>query len=164
MKINLIVAVSENGIIGANNSLVWHLKDDLKRFQSLTNGRPIIMGRKTYESIGKPLPNRINIIVTSNEDYVANDCIICPSLSEAIDIAKGIDSFNDTFIIGGSQIYKQALDQNIVDKVYLTRVHATVEGDTSFSYDFSNWKIESQERIEANEKNHFSFTFYSYIK
>ncbi len=128
-KISLIAAMSkEKRALGFQNKLLFRISDDLKRFKNLTSGHPIIMGRKTFESIGRPLPNRTNIIVTRNADFKAEGCIVTTSLEEAIKKAGEID--NEIFVIGGGEIYKQALP--ITDKLYLTIVESDAEGDVFF--------------------------------
>ncbi|HIA35922.1 MAG TPA: dihydrofolate reductase, partial [Flavobacteriales bacterium] len=115
---SILVAVSENGVIGKDNNLVWHLPVDLKFFKEKTSGHHIIMGRKTHESVGRPLPNRVNIVISRSADYTADGCIVVQSLKEAIDTV--VDD-SEAFICGGAEIYKQALD--VADRMYLTRVH-----------------------------------------
>ncbi|HSI91251.1 MAG TPA: dihydrofolate reductase, partial [Adhaeribacter sp.] len=126
--IALVVAMAENRVIGKNNQLIWHLPADLKHFKNLTTGHPIIMGRKTFESIGKPLPNRTNIIVTRQEDFSAEGCLVAHSLNEALMMAQQLDS--DIFVIGGAEIYRQAMF--LADTIYLTEVHHSFDGDTFF--------------------------------
>ena len=135
-KISIICALSENRAIGKDNKLLWHISDDLKRFKELTIGHPIIMGRKTFESIGKPLSGRTNIIVTRGSSYKAEGCLVFDSLEKAIDQAKRIDN-EEIFIIGGGQIYNQAID--LADKLYLTLVEGEYEADTYFP-DYSSFK------------------------
>jgi dihydrofolate reductase len=134
--------------IGKNNELLWRISDDLKRFKTLTTGHPIIMGRKNFESIGRPLPHRTNIIVTRNKNYSQEGCTICHSLEEAIDIARTKDS-EEIFIIGGSEIYSQVIEQ--ADKLYLTIVDAEKEADTFFP-DYSSFTKQSfiEEYIDNN--------------
>jgi dihydrofolate reductase len=124
----IIVAIDENNAIGKDNKLLWHIAEDLKHFRSITNGHPVIMGRKTFESIGKALPCRINIIISRNPQFAAEGCIIAPSLEKAINVASGIDE--KQFIIGGASIYQEAL--RIVDTIYLTAVHNTYDADAFF--------------------------------
>jgi dihydrofolate reductase len=135
--ISIIAAVSNNGVIGVDNKLPWDLPEDLKRFKELTTGNVVIMGRKTYESIGKPLPNRINIVITRNKDFFAPDVIVTNSLESAL-LKAGGDK--DIFIIGGGEIYKQSM--NFVDKLYITEVDMGVEGDTTFpTIDKNRWSV-----------------------
>ncbi len=129
-RISAIVAMNkDNRAIGANNGLLWKIPEDLKRFKEFTTGHPIIMGRKTYESIGRALPNRTNIIITRNPDFTAEGCIICKNLIEAINIAKEKD-MQEIFIIGGGEIYKEALP--LTDRIYLTLVDSHADGDVFF--------------------------------
>ena len=126
--ISIIVAHAKNRVIGKANKLLWHISDDLKRFKTLTTGHPIIMGRKTYESIGKPLPNRTNIIVSRNINELSG-CFVYPSLESAIEKVGEIDK-EEIFIIGGGEIYRQALP--LADRLYVTKVDLNIEGDTYF--------------------------------
>ena len=126
--ISIIAAASENNVIGNENKLLWHLPADLKFFKSTTSGHPMIMGRKTFESIGKPLPGRATIIITRQDDYKPDGVIVVHSLKEALKEAEKIDE--EVFIVGGGEIYKQAMF--LVDRIYLTRVFATYNGDTHF--------------------------------
>ncbi len=130
-KVSIIVAHDDQLGIGANNRLLWHIKKDLKRFKKLTLGHPIIMGRKTYQSIAKALPGRTNIIVTRNPRFQAPGCLKVDSLIQAIDLAKTKDS-QEIFIIGGADIYRQALAQNLVDKLYLTHVKGDYQAQVFF--------------------------------
>ncbi|MEN8887051.1 MAG: dihydrofolate reductase [Winogradskyella sp.] len=161
-ELTLIVAAGENNAIGKDNDLIWHLSNDLKRFKALTNGHYIIMGRKTFESFPKPLPNRIHVVITRQANYKAPDgVIVVNSLTDAIDAAK---SDQQPFIIGGGEIYKQALD--LVDKLEITRVHATFENaDTFFpKIDLSKWQEVSKTIHEADEKHAHNFSFITYIR
>ena len=158
-SLTIIVAAGENDAIGKDNQLIWHLSDDLKRFKSLTNGHYIIMGRKTFESFPKPLPNRTHVVITRQEDYkVPQGVIVVNSLADAIDAAKN-DS--QSFIIGGGEIYKQAMQ--LADKIELTRVHHSFEADTFFpSVDSSIWK-ETQNILHAKDDKHdYAFSFLTY--
>ena len=131
-EVNIIVAIGKNREIGKNNHLIWKISDDLKRFKALTTGHPIIMGRKTFESIGKPLPNRTNIIITRNIEYKANGCIICNSLEKAIE--EGFKKDNQIFIIGGQEIYSQAI--KVANRLYLTLIDDKSDADAFFpNYD-----------------------------
>jgi dihydrofolate reductase len=157
MKLSLIVAVAENGVIGHNNQLIWHLPNDLKQFKRLTTGHCIIMGRKTFESIGKPLPNRTSIIISRNLDFQVEGCITANSLENAISEAKKIES-EEAFVIGGAEIYRLALP--IIDKIYLTEVHQTFEGDTFFpEIDKTIWKETHREDFETDEKHKVKYSF-----
>lgn len=160
-EITLIVAVGENDAIGKDNQLIWHLSDDLKRFKELTNGHHIIMGRKTFESFPKPLPNRTHIVISRQDNYqVPSGVILVNNLEDAFDAAK---ADKQPFVIGGGEIYKQAMPY--ADKIELTRVHEDFEADTFFpKIDTTIWK-ESQNRYHAkDEKHQHAFSFITYIR
>jgi dihydrofolate reductase len=159
--LTIIVAAGENDAIGINNKLIWHLSDDLKRFKKLTSGHHIIMGRKTFESFPKPLPNRIHVVITRQENYRApNGVIVVNSLNEAIEVSKSDDQ---PFIIGGGEIYKQAIP--IAEKLEITRVHHNFEADTFFPIiDKTIWKEVSNTFHEKDENHEFSFSFITYIR
>lgn len=154
----MIVAVSDNNVIGKNGQLPWHLKTDLQRFKKLTENHTIIMGKNCFNSIGKPLPNRTNVVVSSNTDLEIPGCIIKPSLQYAADYANS--RYDSTpFIIGGGTLYRQAI--NLVNVLYLTRVHTIIEdGDVFFpELDMSKWDIEHSEDVPADKDNDFDTTF-----
>ncbi|WP_347156452.1 dihydrofolate reductase [Pontibacter chitinilyticus] len=154
--IALVVAVAENNVIGKDNQLIWHLPADLKHFKQITMGHPILMGRKTYESIGKPLPGRTSLIITTQMGYTAADCIVVHTLQEAFEKALELDE--QVYLIGGAEIYKQALPQ--VDTIYLTRLHHQFEGDTYFPELHENeWQVVSEEKHAPDEKNKYSYSF-----
>ena len=153
--INIIVATSKNRVIGNNNSLIWKLPADLKRFKQITTGSTVVMGRKTYESIGKPLPNRRNIIITRDTNYLVDNCEIVNSLEEALMLCN-----NECFIIGGGEIYKQSID--IADKIYLTLVQEDFEGDTYFPEIGKEWTKVFREDYEGDEKNEHKYSFIDY--
>lgn len=158
MLLSLIVAASENNVIGKGNAIPWHLPDDLKFFRSKTEGHPIIMGRKCYESIGKPLPNRENIIVTRDQTYDAPGCEVSSSLDEAIMFAKKKTDREEIFVIGGGEVYAQALP--FANRIYMTRVHATIDGDIFFpEIDAATWKEIERTEHPADDKHTFAFTF-----
>ena len=155
--LSLIVAVSDNYVIGNKNELPWRLSADLKHFKEITTGHTVIMGRKTYESIGRPLPNRVNIIVTRNKDYGVEGCEIANSLEEAMSLSEDTNSF----IIGGSNIYEQSMD--MVDTLYITHVHANIEGDAHFpEIDTDVWEELNREDYKADEKNDHDYSFVKY--
>jgi dihydrofolate reductase len=134
MKLSLICAMASNGIIGRNNGLPWHLPEDLRYFKATTMGHSIIMGRKTWESIGRPLPGRTSIVVTRDADYVAEGAKVVYSMQDALRLAESIaviDGTEEAFVIGGAALYATAMP--IADRFHLTRVHAEVEGDTVLS-------------------------------
>jgi len=154
--IALVVAMAENRVIGKNNQLIWHLPAALKFFKNLTTGHPIIMGRKTYESIGKPLPNRTNIIITRQPDFKVEGCLVAHSLNEALMMAQQLDS--EIFVIGGAEIYRQAMF--LADTIYLTEVHHEFDGDTFFpEIDTLLWVETDREEHQADEKNAYDFAF-----
>lgn len=158
MIISLIVAVSENGVIGKNNHLPWKLSADLKRFKHFTTGKAIIMGRKTYESIGHPLPKRINIILSRNSDYKPEKTVVFAELSKALNFVAD-NGIEEVFILGGSKIFEQTLD--IADRIYLTKVHADIEGDTFFpEIDMDEWDIVDEEHVPKDIENQYDSTFY----
>ena len=157
-ELNIIVAVAENGVIGGANTLLWHISEDLRRFKQLTTGHPVIMGRKTFESLGsKPLPKRTNIVIT-RADREFEGALTAHSLEEAIRMA-GEDQ--EIFIMGGAQIYREAL--SVVDRMYITHVECDYEGDTSFpEVDYSQWKLVDVVRHERGEEYEYPFEFRTY--
>lgn len=160
MILSIIVAADENNVIGKDNQLIWHLPADLKHFKNLTTGHHCIMGRKTFESIGRPLPNRTFIIITRNKEYKAEGCIIVNSLQEA---TQAVTNDNETFIIGGAEIYRQALQH--VDKIYLTRIHDEFEGDTHFPELSENeWELSESKHMEPDGKNKYACSFQVYLR
>lgn len=160
-EITIIVAAAQNDAIGKGNKLIWHLSDDLKRFKNLTNGHHIIMGRKTFESFPKPLPNRTHIVITRQTDYKAPDgVILVNNLEDALDAAK---TDSQPFIIGGGEIYKQSLA--IADKIELTRVHENFEADTFFpKVDMSVWKETANTFHTKDDKHKYEFSFLTYVR
>ena len=159
--ISIIVAIAKNGVIGDKNSLLWHISEDLRFFKRTTSGHPVIMGRKTYESLGRPLPNRENVVISRTIDSIEG-CRVVRSLEEAIALFPAEE---EVFIIGGAQIYALALE--VADRFYLTRVGHEYEGDTSFpSWDESHWQLVSREEHERGEKypHPFAFEFYERIE
>ena len=157
--INLIVAKASNNVIGAKNDLIWHLPNDLKHFKNLTSGHPIIMGRKTFESLGRPLPNRTNIVVTRDKDWQAENIEKEFSLEKAIESAKKINE--DIYIIGGGNIYKQAME--FADVLYITEVHHEFEGDTYFpEIDEEIWEEVDRENFMKDEKHPYAYSYVTY--
>ncbi len=153
--ISLIAAVAKNGIIGKTGALPWHLPADLKRFKELTMGKPIIMGRKTYASIGRPLSGRKNIILTSDENFTAEGCVIVHSKEDAL---KEVGDVEEAMVIGGGEIYRQFLPN--AAKIYLTEVDAGIEGDIYFpKFDRNEWREVFRERHEPDEKNKYPYSF-----
>lgn len=165
MNISIIVAKSNNNVIGKNNSLIWSLPADMKFFKEKTTGHCIITGRKNYESIPKkfrPLPNRTNIVITRQKDYSAPGAIVVDSIEKAIQKAKETDD-NEIFIIGGAEIYKQSL--HLVDRIYLTQIHHTFEGDTFFPELKSNeWKETNRTKGIVDDKNKYEHDFFIFEK
>lgn len=160
MIISIIVAADEQNGIGINNQLPWRLSADLKYFKQLTTGHYIIMGRNTFESIGKPLPNRVNIVLSSKADYNPGGVILQSNLPEAIDFVTS-NGDNECMIIGGAQLYKQAI--TIADRIYLTRVHALCNCDVYFPVISSkDWKLMSTVRHRADDKNEYDYSFEVY--
>ena len=164
MKLSMIVAVAENGVIGRNNSLPWYLPNDLKYFKQTTMGKPVIMGRKTYESIGKPLPGRTNIVITRQADYQPEGVKVVSSVEAARELAESvclIDGQEEAMIMGGAEIYALALPHT--DRLYLTEVHADVEGDAFFpEYDKSLWQEVAREDFAAEGPNPYNYSFVVY--
>jgi dihydrofolate reductase len=161
-QLTIIVAAGEQNAIGKDNDLIWHLSDDLKRFKALTNGHHIIMGRKTFESFPKPLPNRTHIVITRQTDYkVPDGVIVVNSLADAIDAAR---YDKQAFVIGGGEIYKQAIP--LVDKLEITRVHSTFKNaDTFFpEIDMNEWQEVSKTTHKADDKHAYSFSFITYLR
>lgn len=158
MKINIVVAAAENNVIGNDNKLLWRLPNDMAFFKNVTWGLPVIMGRKTYESLGGPLKGRTNIVITrSRSGEVDHNLIFANSLQSAIEIA-GMEDAKECSVIGGGEIYRQAM--GIVDTVYLTRVHTSIEGDTYFPViDEQDWKLTHSMPFEADEKHAYAYTF-----
>lgn len=159
--ISIIVAVAQNGVIGDKNSLLWHISEDMRFFKRTTSGHPVIMGRKTYESLGRPLPNRTNVVISRTMGEIEG-CTVVHSLEEAIALFPAEE---EVFVIGGAQIYALALD--VADRFYLTRVGHDYEGDTSFpKWDESEWQLISREAYEQGEKypHPFAFEIYDRIK
>jgi len=155
-KLSLIVAIAQNRVIGANNALPWHLPEDLKRFRALTTGHHIIMGRKTYESLNRLLPNRTTIIVTRNADYKVPGALIAHSLAEAITQAGSDD---EVFLIGGAELYRDGL--NSADKLYLTEIEASFEGDAFFpEINLAEWAEISREEHISEKGLGFSYITY----
>ncbi len=171
MIISLIAAVAKNGVIGGGNTLLWNLPRDMKHFRDKTRGHTVIMGRKTFESIGKALPNRTNIVITRDVNYSRPDITVVGSLEEALRIA-GLEQGREfeenqdeveVFVIGGGEIYKQAMDK--ANKLYITEVHQDFEGDTMFPYiDMAIWHETSREDFGPDDENNIPYSFVEYKK
>ncbi len=159
MPLTIIVAMSENRVIGRNGDLPWRLPEDLKRFKRLTTGHHVIMGRKTFETLGRPLPDRTNIVITRQQDFAtAGDIRIAHSLEEAMGIAE---SDVEPFVLGGGEIYALALP--LADRLEITIVHATIPGDTYFpEYDENDWMLVADDRHEADGNHEYAFSFQTF--
>lgn len=158
--ITIIAAIANNNALGMDNKLIWHLPEDLKRFKRVTNGHHVIMGRKTFESLGKPLPNRTSIIITRNKNYKAENCLVVNSLNEALKNAK---SDLNPYILGGAEIYNLAMP--IADKLDLTIIHHEFKADAFFpEIDPSIWEEKSRENFKADDINKYDYSFVTYEK
>jgi dihydrofolate reductase len=164
MTLSLIVAASENNVIGKNNQLLWRLPNDTKFFKNTTWGMPVIMGRKTYESLsGEPLPGRFNIVITRQKDWKPSNekAQVAATLQEAIELAKQTDC-KEIFVIGGGQIYAEAI--SIADKIYMTRVHTVIDGDAFFpEIDETKWLLQSNVDFSADDKHQYAYSFQIWI-
>ena len=154
--LSFLVAADEGNVIGKNNQLPWHLPNDLKYFKNLTWGLPIVMGRKTYESIGKPLPGRINIVITRNKDYSAEGIEVVHTIEEAIQVAQQKGA-KEIFVIGGAEIFKTLFNE--AHRIYLTRIHHRFDGDVFFPPLDAGWQLVKQQPYKADEKNKYDHTF-----
>ena len=160
MKVSCIVATAKNNVIGKDNQIPWYLPADLKYFKKITTGHHIIMGRNCFESIGRALPKRTNVIVTRDMFYAVSNCLITHSVGEALAIAEQ-NGEDEAFIIGGGQIYQQTT--MLWDKLYLTEVNLEVEGDVYFpELDMTNWKLTKQQSGLKDEKNTHDYSFLQY--
>lgn len=162
--ISIIVATAENGVIGKDNQLLWKLSADLKQFRILTTGHSVIMGRKTFESIGRPLPNRTNIVISRQKDLILPEGVLkVTSLETAIETAKNYAGNEEIFVIGGGNVYEQAL--KIIDKIYLTEVKASIEGDAFFpTLNLDEWKEIARVSYLKDEKNEYDFDFVELVR
>ncbi len=157
--VTIIAAIAENNALGKDNQLIWYLPADLKRFKITTLNHVVIMGRKTFESLGKPLPNRTNIIITRDKNYKAESCVVVNSLTEALKVA--IKEDEDPFILGGAEIYKQAIP--FTDRLDVTFVHHKFEADVFFpEIDRKIWKETSREDFKADDKNKYDYSFVTF--
>lgn len=156
--ISIIVAVASNGIIGNRNSLIWHISEDLKNFKRLTTGHPVVMGRKTYESLGRPLPNRTNVVISRQEGLQIEGCRVVHSLKEAVGMFPADE---EVFVIGGGQIYREALD--VADRLYITWVEHPYEGDTRFpEWREEEWTLVEEDAFPRGENFPYPFSFCRY--
>lgn len=156
-RINIIVATAHNNVIGKDNGMPWHMPADLKHFKSITYGHPVIMGRKTFESVGKPLPGRDSIVISRQKDlsYDFDNVQVVHSFFDAV---KAASDYQDAFVIGGSNIYQLALP--VAERIYLTRIDASPEGDTFFpEINMDLWKVVEEEKHETDERNKHAYTF-----
>lgn len=164
IRLAVIVAAAENGVIGRNNGLPWHLPQDLRYFKRVTMGKPIVMGRKTFESIGRPLPGRANIVITRNPDFTAEGVRVVASLDEALRLAGDIaliDGAQELVVIGGAEIYKASIPR--ADRLYITEVHATVQGDAFLpEIDWVHWCEVGREHHAASDANPYDYSFVVY--
>ncbi|HPE83243.1 MAG: dihydrofolate reductase [Aequorivita sp.] len=159
--ITMIAAAGENNELGKDNDLLWHLPDDFKRFKQLTTGHYIIMGRKTFETFPKPLPNRTHIVITRNKGYTKEGAVVVHNMKEALELAK---DDGQPFIIGGGEIYKMGLP--LANKIELTRVHGKFEDADTYFPEFSveNWKLTYKEEHPKDEKHKYSFTYETWAR
>ncbi len=167
MVSSLIVAAGSNGAIGGDNKMLWHMPADMRYFKEMTTNNTVIMGRKSYEAIGKPLPNRVNIVISKNEKYKLNGCYTVTSIEEALNLAQKLYGNNSKtteqqiFVIGGAQIYKLAIP--IVDKLYVTEIKGEFEGDAFFdNVDLNIWREASRDSHKKDEKNKYDYNFVVY--
>ena len=160
--ISLIVAASEKNAIGINNQLLWHLPNDLKFFKNKTWGMVVIMGRKTFEAVNKPLPGRVNIVITKQENWMAENVWVAKDLDDALKQAATTNC-KEIFIIGGGEIYRQSME--MADKIYMTRVHAEMDGDTFFPViDESKWQLKENLDFTSDEKHAYPYSFQTWLK
>jgi len=160
MKVSLIVAMSQNRVIGRQNQMPWHLPDELKYFKRVTMGKPVLMGRNTFESIGKALPGRPNIVITHNRDYEADDISVVSSVEDALDLAAQMTDYDanaEAMVIGGAQIFAATLP--LADRLYLTEVQAIVDGDVFFpKFPRERWRVVARDEHAADEKNPYAYS------
>jgi dihydrofolate reductase len=162
MTSSIIVAISANHAIGKNNQLLWHLPNDLKYFKNTTWGMPVIMGRKTFESVNRPLPGRINIVISRQPNWQAENVLTAASLADAIEKAASTHC-KEVFIIGGGEIYKEAI--GFCQCMYITRVHATLHGDTFFpEFDETQWQLERKDDFFKDEKHLYDYSFEKWVR
>jgi len=158
MKISLIVAMAENRVIGVDNRMPWHLSADLKRFRKITSGNPVVMGRKTHESIGRPLPDRVNVVLTRDSSYQAKGCIVVHNLEQAM---RAAGEAAELMVIGGAGLYREFLP--LADRIYLTLIHRAFDGDTFFpTIDWPEWREVAREEFEQDEQSGLSYAFIDY--
>ncbi|MCB0736243.1 MAG: dihydrofolate reductase [Bacteroidetes bacterium] len=159
----IIVAAAQNNVIGKDNDLIWHLPKDLKFFMQTTTGHAMLMGRKTMLALGKPLKNRHHIVISSNFSFEHEQVTICSTIEEGIKLAEQMGE-KELFISGGGAIYAYCLENNLVDKIYLTRIHHEFEGDTFFpELNMKKWVLANEEFVEADEKNAHDMSFLTFL-
>ena len=157
MIVTIVVAISENNAIGKDNELLWYLPKELRHFKTITNGHTVIMGRKTFESFGKPLPGRTNIVITNQENWTQPGTIVVKDLDEALQAAEGTDA-KEAFVIGGGQIFRQSISR--ANRIYLTRVHTKLEGDVFLpDINENDWELVSSLDFNADEKHAYAYSF-----
>ena len=162
MTIAIMAAKAQNNVIGKDNDLVWHLPADLKHFKKTTNGHYVIMGRKTFESLGRPLPGRLNIVVTRNQDFYLEGAIVVTGLQEALEFAKE-QRQKLVFILGGGEIYRQSME--VADVLFITEIHQAFDGDTTFPDISDNlWKEAERDDYPSDEENDYAYSFVKYIR
>jgi len=165
MRVSIIAAVADNGVIGKDNDLVWSLPNDMSFFKASTSGRHVIMGRRNYESIPhkyRPLPGRPNIVLSNNPEYDASPAHLVSSLDDALDFADNAGE-SECFVIGGGQVYKMALDAGVIDTMYITHVHGAPEGDAFFpEFDSDDWTMHVIDNHPEDDRHEFSFTICKY--
>lgn len=160
MRISLIVAMAENRVIGVDNRMPWHLSADLQRFRRITLGKPILMGRRTHQSIGRPLPGRQNIVLTSDSGFVAAGCEVVHSLEAALGAANGAD---ELMVIGGASLYRELLPR--ADRLYLTLIHHVFDGDTFFpEVDWSEWRESARQEVMDDQTSGLHYSFIDYAR
>ncbi len=164
MKKSIIVAVSQNGVIGKDNDLIWHLPKDLSFFMKMTTGHCMLMGSNTYLALGKPLKNRIHIVVSRSKYFDHEQVKMVKSVEEGIELAKELNE-KELFITGGGAVYEYCLKNELVDKAYITTIHSDFEGDTNFKgFNDSKWKLVTKAFYDSDEKNEHSMTFNHFVK
>ena len=164
MKRTIVVAIGENYVIGKDNDLIWHMPADLAHFVRVTKGKHVLMGRKSFESLGKPLPKRVNIVITRQEDYAAEGIVLVGSLDAALDYTRDAGQ-EEAIILGGAQIYKQSLERDLVDEMIITEIKASFEGDAHFpEFDKSRWVETKRLSHKADERNPYDYDFVWYTR
>jgi len=162
MKVSIIAAMGKNRVIGKDNDLIWNLPGDMRFFKNTTSGHHIIMGRKNFQSMNKPLPNRVNVVVTRDPDFIAEGAVVVHSIEEGLAVAEK-NGEQEAFIIGGGNIYAQSLE--LADRMYLTFIDASFEGDTFFpEVDFDRWKLVESQEFEVNERDPYPYRISTFEK